>query len=73
MVVGRKDTYCARLEGYANEKLPCAARDVVPLILSAHVVEVRGELDPTHKDVISHIILPFRTPLGLFRAEVGLD
>lgn len=73
MVVGRKDTYRARLEGYANEKLPCASRDVVPLILCTHAVEVRGELDPTHKDVISHVVLPFRTPLGLFRAEVRLD
>ena len=63
--------HATRLEGNTNENFATSAVEIVPLILSGHVVKVWGELDTAEEDVVAHVVVS--TTLWLFLAQVRLQ
>jgi hypothetical protein len=66
-----RTTYAAWLEGDANKNFAIATVEIIPLILSGHVVKVRGELDTSEENVVAHVVIG--TSFWLFLAQVGLQ
>jgi len=66
-----RTTHGAWLEGNANKNFATATIEIMPLILSGHVVKVWGELDTSEEDVVAHVVIG--TTFWLFLAQVGLQ
>jgi hypothetical protein len=64
-------THAAWLEGNANKNFATATIEIIPLILSGHVVKVWGELDTSEEDVVAHVIIS--ASFWLFLAQVCLQ
>jgi hypothetical protein len=64
-------TYAAWLEGNANEDFATATIEIVPLVLSGHVVKVGCELDTPEEDIIAHVVIG--ASFWLLLAQVGLQ
>ena len=63
--------HATRLEGNTNENFATSAIEIVPLILSGHVVKVWSELDTAEEDVVAHVVVG--TALWLLLAQVRLQ
>ena len=63
--------YATRLKGNTNENFPASAIEIVPLVLSGHVIKVWGELDASEENVVAHIVVS--TALWLFLTQVRLQ
>ena len=63
--------HATRLEGNTNENSTSSAVEIVPLILSGHIVKVWGELDTPKEEVVAHIVVG--TAFWFFLAQVGLQ
>jgi hypothetical protein len=64
----------AGLECNTNLDFPLTASKLVPLIMRAKMVEVRGELDASEEDVVTHIVSKtIFTTFRLLGAEVALN
>jgi len=64
-------THAAWLEGNANKNFATATIEIIPLILSGHVVKVWGELDTSEEDVVAHVVIS--ASFWLFLAQVCLQ
>jgi len=72
----RRRTHSARLirESDHNLPFPASARQLVPLFLwRTHIVEIGSESDPTHVDVVAHVVCnTVAAAFGFISTEVAL-
>jgi hypothetical protein len=67
----KRATHAAWLKGNANKHFATATVEIIPLILSGHVVKVWGEFDASEENVVAHVVIC--ASFWLFLAQVRLQ